>query len=188
MDSFETTATAAANNLVDEPAAVQTDVTAEELMGTLSGESGEAGEHTGPAEAPAQGAQDVADGEASSVAAQPAADDPKTAIMEGIRTLHADGWTPEELTVFSQDENARADIAGGKTVMQAANAYMLRMMRAGAGQKGAPAAKASVPTFRQSAAGGAKQPMTIDDMTDEQFDAFSKRARELAQMGKRVKM
>lgn len=105
----------------------------------------------------------------------------KQAITNGIQMLFEDGWTPEELTAFSNDKTVRADIAAGKDVVRAAMAYERRQRNSAK-----PAAKKSVPTLRASATSGAKDMSAIDEMTDAQFDEFSKRAKEAMLAGKLV--
>ena len=106
------------------------------------------------------------------------------AVRQGIGELFEDGWTAEELLAFSHDEGARRDVANGHSVSRAACAYLRRAMEAqGAGMR-----KRAVPTVRQSAvdAGGAQN--RIDQMTDAQFDAFSRKARAAMMAGRRVRL
>ena len=106
------------------------------------------------------------------------------AVRQGIGELFEDGWTAEELLAFSHDEGARRDVANGHSVSRAACAYLRRAMQAqGTGMR-----KRAVPTVRQSAvdAGGAQS--RIDQMTDAQFDAFSRKARAAMMAGRRVRL
>jgi len=102
------------------------------------------------------------------------------AVRAGIGELFEDGWTAQELTAFSQSPIAREAIAGGKSVARAACAYL----RA---QQAAPR-KSGVPTARTIATGGYDQGNPIEHMTDAEFDAFSRRAREAAMAGRKVRI
>ena len=104
-------------------------------------------------------------------------------IREGIGMLFEDGWTAEELNMLSQDEGVRADIAQGKDVIRAAAAYLRRQMAAAQHVR-----RRSVPVSRSSAAGHVAQGDRIGEMTDAQFDEFSRKARAAAMMGRKVKM
>jgi len=108
----------------------------------------------------------------------------EASIREGIGMLFEDGWSAEELSALSQDEGVRGDIARGKDVIRAAAAYLRRQMAA---QQHMPRRR-GVPVARSSAAGNAPQGDRIEQMTDAQFDAFSRQAREAAMMGRKVRM
>ena len=103
-------------------------------------------------------------------------------IREGIGMLFEDGWTAEELSLLSQDEGVRADIAKGKELIRAAAAYLRRQMAA------QPMRRRGLPVSRTSAAGQAALGNRIEEMSDAQFDAFSRNARAAAMMGRKVKM
>ena len=105
------------------------------------------------------------------------------AIKSGIAALFEDGWTAEELTAFSQDAQVRADIAAGKDVLRAANAYSRRMQVKTMAQ-----AKRGVPTVTTAATAGVKDSSRIADMSDKDFEEFSRRATEAAMSGKKVKI
>ena len=111
--------------------------------------------------------------------AQAEADERMSDIREGIGELFEDGWTAAELAALSQDETAREAIAAGKSVARAACAYL----RA----KGA-AKKRGVPTARAIAAGEHEASGASERMTDEEFDAFSRKARLAMMEGKKVRM
>ena len=101
-------------------------------------------------------------------------------IREGIGMLFEDGWTADELEALSQDEEVRAEIAAGKDVIRAAAIYLRgRLLAQGARRRGVPIA----PT-----ASGSTAPGGIEQMTDAQFDAFSRQAKAAAMMGRKVKM
>lgn len=114
---------------------------------------------------------------------QEAEEDPNAAIKSGIMALFEDGWTEEELTAFSNDPQARADIKAGKDVIRAAMAYTRRSKAAAK-----PAAKKGVPTFRNAATSGAKEQNRIEAMSDEEFARFSDRMYEEAMSGKRIRL
>ena len=107
-------------------------------------------------------------------------------IREGIGMLFEDGWTSEELAALSQDEGVRADIAAGKDVIRAAAAYLRRQMQQMAGAQSM--RRRSLPVSRYSAAGTAEPKSRIEQMTDAQFDAFSREARAAAMMGRKIRM
>lgn len=190
METIESTATALANSLVvDETPASETDMLAEQLMTEPEpAAQGEAQPQTETQEAAGAAETTEPEGSAGEGAAHQE-ETPEaarmTAIKDGIRALNSAGWGVETLTAFAADEQVRADIAAGKSVAEAANAYAARVM---AGGKAASKGKSGPPAIHRAAAAEAKPQLSIDDMTDEQFDAFSKKARELAQMGHRVRM
>lgn len=105
-------------------------------------------------------------------------------IREGIGMLFEDGWTGEELTALSQDEGVRSDVAQGKDLIRAAAAYLRRQMQA---MQQIPRRR-GVPVSRTSAAGRVAERDRIEEMSDAQFDEFSRRARAAAMMGRKVKM
>ena len=105
-------------------------------------------------------------------------------IREGIGMLFEDGWTGEELAALSQDEGVRADVAQGKDLIRAAAAYLRRQMAAMAQVP----RRRGVPVARTSAAGNVAQRDRIEEMSDAQFDEFSKKARAAAMMGRKVRM
>ena len=104
-------------------------------------------------------------------------------IREGIGMLFEDGWTSEELAALSQDDGVRADIAAGKDVIRAAAIYLRRQMHAAQGMR-----RRSLPVSRHSAAGEPEPKRRIEQMTDAQFDAFSREARAAAMMGRKIRM
>lgn len=102
-------------------------------------------------------------------------------IREGIGMLFEDGWTADELEALSQDEEVRAEIAAGKDVIRAAAIYLRgRLLAQGARRRGVPIARTT--------ASGSTAPGGIEQMTDAQFDAFSRQAKAAAMMGRKVKM
>lgn len=118
--------------------------------------------------------------EAQELAAQPKQDKNLADMTAAVRGLMEDGWTAEELSAFAADETAQADMADGKTVRQAAKAFMMR--------QNAPQTvkRRGVPTFRAAATSGAKPGNLIDDMSDKDFAKFSDRAYQALMEGKKV--
>lgn len=113
----------------------------------------------------------------------------KQAITQGIQSLFEDGWTSDELRAFSMDPTVREDIAAGRSVRQAATAYMRRGRSAVPDRSAAPEAagnRRGVPTLRSQATAPTRDRSAIEAMTDEEFAAFSERAMEAAMSGKRV--
>ena len=108
----------------------------------------------------------------------------KKAITDGLQTLFNDGWTSEELLAFSKDKTVREDIAAGKDVIRAAMAYE-RRQRTAASSK--PVAKKSVPTLKSAATSGVRNRNRIDEMTDKEFEAFSRAAQAAMREGKLVR-
>lgn len=107
-------------------------------------------------------------------------------IREGIGQLFEDGWTGEELRLLSEDEAVRMQIAAGKGLIRAAAMYLRRQMEDMRRAKAAP--RRGLPVTRATAAGTLPQSRGIEQMTDAQFDAFSRQAREAAMMGRKVRM
>jgi len=118
--------------------------------------------------------------EAQEQAAQPKQDKNLADMTASVQGLLDDGWTPDELREFAADETAQAEMANGKSVRQAATAFMKRQT--------APqtAKRRGVPTFRSAATSGAKQGNLIDDMSDAEFARFADRAYQAAMNGKKV--
>ena len=111
------------------------------------------------------------------------------AYKKGIMTLAEDGWTTEEIRAFSQDAAVRENLARGMTLRQAAHAYLVggREEKREEKRDEKPARRRAVPTTRQTAMGAAESGNMIDEMTDEQFRAFSKRAEAAMMAGKKVR-
>ena len=198
MENIESAATALANSMVvDESAAANAeDVLAQQLMTEPEGsaQSNPQGnpEDNPEGEAAQEGQQaDNTAGEAQvegkTQESQPTPEEARqTEIRDGIRALFDAGWTAELLGSFAEDEQARADVAAGKSVSAAANAYAMRVLVAGGAQKAR--SKSGVPSIRKAAASDAKPVKSIEDMSDAEFDAFSRKAKELANEGKKVRM
>lgn len=104
-------------------------------------------------------------------------------LVKGIQSLIEDGWTREMLADFVADETVREQVnEDGISVRKAAFAYLNRTRSQ---QK--PAAKKSVPTMRSATTTGTPDNNKIEDMTDAEFEEFSRRAREAAMSGRKVK-
>ena len=108
----------------------------------------------------------------------------EAAIREGIAELFEDGWTQEELMALSQDMGVREAVAKGHDVVRAACAYLRARMQ----QMHSPMRRRAVPVSRVSGAGSMMQGSGIEQMSDAQFDAFSRQAREAAMLGRKVRM
>lgn len=99
-------------------------------------------------------------------------------VREGVGELFEDGWSAQELTAFSQDPTVHEAIAKGHSVARAACAYLrARLSR-----------RYGVPTARTIATAEPAQENPIESMTDEQFDAFSRRAQAAMMSGKQVRL
>ena len=121
--------------------------------------------------------------DAAGMQAQEAAEN-EAAIREGIAALFEDGWTQEELMALSQDMGVREAVAKGHDVVRAACAYLRARMQ----QMHSPMRRRAVPVSRVSGAGSMMQGSGIEQMSDAQFDAFSRQAREAAMLGRKVRM
>lgn len=165
-----------ANNpaVIEEPQQ-EADITAEELLGTLTAPASE----EQPEEEPVQPEEEEQEEELTPEEARTAA------ITSGLQALIDTGWSKEELGAFVADAAVKQDIADGKSVEQATIAYLRRAMHA---QSAKPAGKKSVPTFRNAATAGAKEHNRIETMTDEEFARFSDRMYEEAMGGKRIRL
>ena len=102
----------------------------------------------------------------------------------GINSLIQDGWTRDMLVAFTSDAAVRENLESGMTIRQAATAYMFS-------QHAQPAAtqtvtKKAVPTVRTATASAPPNEDRFAEMSDKDFDAFAKRARDAAIAGKKV--
>ena len=84
------------------------------------------------------------------------------------------------------DATVREDIAAGRSVRQAATAYLRRGRSAQEQPPAGANTRRGVPTLRSQATAPTRDRSAIDDMTDAEFAAFSERAMEAAMSGKRV--
>lgn len=112
--------------------------------------------------------------------ATPAGDDVET-YKQGIQQLIEDGWTREELTAFVGDAEVREELAAGTTLRKAAKAFLTRSSKSSGTVK-----RTSVPTSRNTAAGNEPAGDRIAQMSDKEFDEFSKRARQAMMQGKSI--
>lgn len=101
---------------------------------------------------------------------------------EALTRLMDDGWTMDELTAMCADDGVRRALEQGETLNRAATAYMRR------GAQARRTAKRGVPTFRAAATEDTREDDPIARMTDAEFAAFSRRAREAALAGKRIRL
>lgn len=106
------------------------------------------------------------------------------ACKQGIRELIADGWTREELTAFAGDASVREALAAGATFRRAAKAFLTRARQ----QEGAASRRTGVPTARNTAAGSGEESERIESMSDEEFERFSRRARQAMMQGKAIRL
>lgn len=189
MDNVESTAAALASSMVvEDSGADAAEVLAQQLTEEPEAQQAEAQQDEGTAAE--AGAQETAQGEEAAGDDGGAGEGDRLGeIKSGIRELHESaGWSIDMLSGFAADAQARADIAAGRSVAQAANAYAMRLL-SGAG---APAArsggKRGVQGIHRPAATETAASTSIEDMTDAQFEAFSRRAQELMKEGKKVRM
>ena len=113
--------------------------------------------------------------------AQSAQGDQVRAYTEGITNLYDMGWTQEEVAALIADPEALRDIRDGKTVGQAAHAFMKRQNSA---QK--PAPRRSVPTVKTASGTPKGGGSRIKEMSKEDFRKLSERAERAMLDGKNV--
>ena len=102
-----------------------------------------------------------------------------------ISSLIKDGWTREMLQAFTSDAGTKESLENGMTLRQAAMAYLFN--RGSQQQNSAPVTKkAAVPTLRTATASAPPNEDRFAEMSDKDFDAFAKRARDAAIAGKKV--
>ena len=101
-------------------------------------------------------------------------------IRQGLGELFEDGWTTGELDAMTQDEAVQREIADGHGVVRAACGYLKRMLAA--------PKKGMVPIARTTAAGTVRPGSRIEQMSDREFAAFSKRAQEAMMAGRKVRV
>ena len=162
MENTENTVAAESVMSVEETQAQNEEVKASELMQDGGAQGGESGE------AKAEKSQTSQDGQVKS-------------YTEGITGLYDSGWTQEEVAALIADPDALRDIMNGKTVGQAAHAYMKRQSAA---QK--PAPRRSVPTVKNASGAGRGSGSRIMDMSKEDFRKLSERAERAMLDGKNV--
>lgn len=162
MDNHENTVAAEDGMNVEETQEQRAEVSAAELM-----------QDSGAQDKQAEGAQEDK--------AQSAQDDQVRAYTEGITGLYGMGWTQEEVAALIADPEALRDIMGGKTVGQAAHAFMKRQSAA---QK--PAPRKSVPTVKTASGTPKGGGSRIMNMSKEDFRKLSERAERAMLEGKNV--
>ena len=162
MDNHESTVAAEDVMNAQETGEQRAEVSAAELM-----------QGDGAQEKQAEGAQEDK--------AQPAQDDQVRAYTEGITNLYDMGWTQEEVAELIADPEALRDIRDGKTVGQAAHAFMKRQSAA---QK--PAPRRSVPTVKTAGGAARNGGSRIKEMSKEDFRKLSERAERAMLDGKNV--
>lgn len=101
---------------------------------------------------------------------------------DALARLMDDGWTIDELKAMCADDGVRRALEQGETLGRAATAYMRR------GVQTRKPAKRGVPTFRAAATEDMREDDPIARMTDAEFAAFSRRAKEAALAGKRIRL
>lgn len=105
-------------------------------------------------------------------------------VVNAIQGLIEDGWTREMLADFVSDEIVREQInEEGVSVRKAAFAYLNR-----ARNQQKQTQKRSVPTMRTATAAGTRDSDRIEEMTDEEFEAFDRRVRNATANGKKVRI
>ena len=120
---------------------------------------------------------DEADGSEERAAQEAVAD-----YRAALSRLMDDGWTMQELQEMIADGEVLRALGQGETLGRAATAYMRR-----GGQTRRPP-KRGVPTFRAPATEDTRDDDPIARMTDAEFAAFSRRAKEAALAGKRIRL
>ena len=88
----------------------------------------------------------------------------------------------DELRTMCADDGVRRALEQGETLGRAATAYMRR------GTQARKPVKRGVPTFRTAATEDMREDDPIARMTDAEFAAFSRRAKEAALAGKRIRL
>ena len=101
---------------------------------------------------------------------------------DALARLLDDGWTMDELRTMCADDGVRRALEQGETLGRAATAYMRR------GPQVRKPVKRGVPTFRTAATEDMREDDPIARMTDAEFAAFSRRAKEAALAGKRIRL
>ena len=100
----------------------------------------------------------------------------------GIQSLYDDGWEQGDVAALIADPQALRDIKGGKTVRQAAFAFMRRQNAAAKPAQ----SKKGVPTVRTTATTGTNKASRLAEMSDEEFAELSQKARAAMMEGKKV--
>lgn len=168
MDNHENTVAAGGGMSVEETQVQNEEVKASELMQDGGAQGGEAQEEK---------AQTSQDGQVK-------------AYTEGIAGLYDMGWTQEEVAALIADPDALRDIRDGKTIGQAAHAYMRRQMQAASAEKPTertePAHRRGVPTMKKGSGAARSAGSRIDELSSEEFARLRKRAEKAMMEGKLV--
>ena len=175
MADNENTVAAGDGMRVEETQEQQAEVSAQALMDAVASAK----------DAPEEAEQ--ADGEAQEEEQESPEAAQRRAYTEGLTALSDMGWTQEELSGLIADAAALRDLKDGKTVLQAAHAYMKRQI---GGHGEAPAKKSapkkSVPTVRSASGTAKKTGSRIAEMSREEFRELSERAERAMLEGKNV--
>lgn len=107
------------------------------------------------------------------------------AYKKGIESLMEDGWSADELRAFASDETVRSDLDAGKTLRQAATAYL---RRARDERAETPAGrKRGVPTMTRAASGNVGRDR-IAEMSDKEFEEFQRSVSRRALAGEKIRL
>ena len=116
---------------------------------------------------------------------EPSAEDVrKNDLNAGLNELLEDGWTVDELQALVLDDQVRADIKAGKSLMRAVNAYERRQKNAAAS---APAKK-GVPSVRSASAANNMDVNRVAEMSDAEFAKFYKKSKSDALAGVKIRL
>ena len=164
----------------EDPQQASAEVSAQTLMDAVSGVADEPEPEQENAQESTQESTQEENPEAAQV----------RAYTEGISGLYDSGWTREEVAALIADAAALRDIKGGKTIAQAAHAYMRRQMQAASAEKPAertePAHRRSVPTMKKAGGAARSAGSRIDELSSEEFARLRKRAEKAMLEGKLV--
>lgn len=114
----------------------------------------------------------------------PAEDPRRNELSAALNELLEDGWTVPEIEALVADEQIRADLAAGKSLMRAVNAYERRQKAAAA----AAPAKKGVPSVRSASAANTMDVNRFADMTDEEFAKHYEKTKSDALAGKKIRL
>lgn len=160
------------------------ELSAQELMRPITGGDRDTGEALEDEAEESGGLMDTAedDDQEEVTDAQRAAREAVADYRAALERLMDDGWTMQELEAMIADGEVLRALEQGETLSRAATAYMRR----GAQVRRMP--KRGVPTFRAQATEDMRDDDPIARMTDAEFAAFSRRAKEAALAGKRIRL
>lgn len=160
------------------------ELSAQELMRPETGEGQAAGEALEDEAEESGSLMDTAedDDQEEEADAQRAAQEAVADYRAALERLMDDGWTMQELQAMIADGEVLRALHRGETLSRAATAYMRR------GAQARRPHKRGVPTFRAQATEDTRDDDPIARMTDAEFAAFSRRAKEAALAGKRIRL